>query len=251
MTVLVRIHPEVAAVIDDIVAAIHKEFGELIERIVLLGPSSGAGYQPGISAIDLAVLVTAYPPEYNVISPAMFTESMTALHLPAECHVLRRDQVERWRAFKLCNEGLIARGLAIYDAKRPFSGIVLSSAAAKAEIIASYMRKSLQRIEHFGTAEFVIMECCYAVCQALHAIWTRHEIDFTPLNIRWDLDALFQKALILEPSLAVIRPTVRYLKLLNDDPAPGDVDRSELTNASHQCVVSVGDCLGITGEGNS
>jgi len=224
------------------------------------------------SDVDIGALVSSYPEEWSFEKAVDFKTAINSSQARAECYVVDRKKVERWREFELCYEGQVMRGHVLYDANRQFEGEVLPRQAAKDEVVRHYFWQARQWIEKgkmhlkycndggYRFPDEVLWESCRGACRCLHAVLTQHEIDFTPRVLRWNLPALSKKARKLEPALEKVAPyieglpkDVAFLDLEAVDGLDTNLAFTDLRASVVRALIgsrAVARCLGIKQRGN-
>lgn len=186
-----------------------------IERIYLIGSAQNQErFRPGQSDVDLVVLYSGQPPRYG----ALFREINEAFLGPwTSIEIVFRslEDVSKMSSYELAFEARILAGQLLFNADNQHHFEPLLRDAAKALVIRHYIMTaarwhSLARFyadrqyrQHTAT-----WESCCAACRALHAVITRHDIDFAPKSVRWELMPLLDIAVSHEPLLASIQSHV-------------------------------------------
>ena len=225
------IHPEVLAIVPGIMDAVRQEFGDLTEKIVLLGSAIRPGdFIPGRSDVDVCVLLSTFPGFDGHPSSGLMAQALSELNHPVSVGSRLRADIEPLCNFELSYEGAVARGVVLFDSGRPYEGLVLSRAEAKAATIQRFIQQAREAVR---TAKYLSRsprfdfvprwEACRAACQILHAVLAEHYVDFTPKALRWQLMPLFSVAVGLEPSLEGLW---NHIKALPHDVAP--LERQDL-----------------------
>lgn len=212
--------PEFSAIKDrlvaDILDAAPKE--TFIERVYLIGSGTDTmKYRPGESDLDIVVLYSGMTPPWGALLHDI-NKQFPGSWLKLEILLESVDSTVPLSSYECAFEYRVMHGELLFDAGNTVTAMPLPRDEAKARTILAYARtaRTWHRLaEHYKTTRYQqhmsAWKACCAACRALHAVITLADIEFSPKALRWNLRALHDAALGVDPSLNSIATTVAEL----------------------------------------
>jgi predicted nucleotidyltransferase len=225
---LMWLQPELKNYLDDLRDAIMAEYGECVDRIVIIGSAVGPGFRKGESDVDVVVLATDFKrpkrawnePDFEDEINERFKGTWQRIDITvkdtAKVHLIGTN-------FSNCYEGQVVRGFIVYDKNLENNAefIAYDKNQAQQHIVERYMHQAwIWSAGASATSGSCSWSVCRSACRALHAVLAHHDLDFSPKNFRWNLPELCEVAETLSPTLHV----KKWVDMLPADLAFIDVD---------------------------
>jgi hypothetical protein len=197
--------------LDNLREAILAEYGECVDRIVIIGSAVGPGFRKGESDVDVVVLATDFKKKQRTWNEPSFEDEINerfkgtwqridiTVKDTAKVHLIGTN-------FVRCYEGAVLRGFIAYD-KNPGNNaefIAYDKKDAQKHVVERYMYQAWSWSgQALGESGHCSWSVCRSACRAIHAVLASHDMDFSPKAFRWNLPDLCAVAETLSPNLHV------------------------------------------------
>jgi predicted nucleotidyltransferase len=223
---LEHMQPALKAVLDELKGMILDDYGECVNRIVIIGSAVGPGFRVGESDVDVVVLTNTLPSKIQWDEHEDFKAKVnTAFSGPwSKIDIINKNEKQvhlLGTNYLPCYEGQVLRGFVLYDDGTKESYKTLSKEDARKEVVESYLFQAWQWLKFAsGTNGDCAWSACRSACRALHAVLASHDVNFTDKRLRWNIVELARVVEELSPGLHV----EHLVEMLPDDLAFIDFD---------------------------